>query len=109
MKLVRFGTFETNSSSTHSITMCSEDTYNKWKDGKVFYNACQRKFYPVDKVSFEGNKIDEETKWWVDVYNIPITYDMYFNLFGDSFETYENHYTSENGDKIVAFGYYGYT
>ena len=29
MKTIRIGTFETNSSSTHSITMCMESDYEK--------------------------------------------------------------------------------
>lgn len=30
-EVIRRGIFETNSSSVHSITMCSDDEYNKWK------------------------------------------------------------------------------
>lgn len=31
MQTLRRGVFETNSSSTHSITMCLESEYEKWK------------------------------------------------------------------------------
>lgn len=31
---IRRGVFETNSSSTHSLTMCSENEYDKWERGK---------------------------------------------------------------------------
>lgn len=27
------GVFETNSSSCHSLTMCTQSDYDKWKDG----------------------------------------------------------------------------
>ncbi len=39
MKTVRFSTFETNSSSTHAICMCSEEDYEKFKDMKLFWNC----------------------------------------------------------------------
>ena len=36
---VRRGVFETNSSSTHSITMCSNEEYEAWKAGKMVYDC----------------------------------------------------------------------
>lgn len=38
MKKIRFGVFETNSSSTHSICMCTAEEYEKFKKGEMFYN-----------------------------------------------------------------------
>jgi hypothetical protein len=35
MRVIRRGVFETNSSSTHSITMCSIEEYEKWESGEV--------------------------------------------------------------------------
>lgn len=32
----------------------------------------------------------------------------YGTLGGEEYETFERHYTTKSGDKIVAFGYYGY-
>lgn len=34
---IRKGLFETNSSSTHSLTMCSEEDYDKWENGELFF------------------------------------------------------------------------
>ena len=34
---VRQGMFETNSSSTHTLTICSKDDFDKWKHGEVFW------------------------------------------------------------------------
>lgn len=31
---IRRGVFETNSSSTHSLTMCSEEEFEQWKNGE---------------------------------------------------------------------------
>ena len=37
MRLIREGVFETNSSSTHSLTMCTGSIFNDWKEGKVLF------------------------------------------------------------------------
>lgn len=34
---VRRGVFETNSSSTHSLTMCMKSDYNRWNNGEGFF------------------------------------------------------------------------
>lgn len=34
---VRQGVFETNSSSTHTLTICSKDDFDKWEHGEVFW------------------------------------------------------------------------
>lgn len=34
---VRQGVFETNSSSTHTLTICSKDDFDKWGRGEVFW------------------------------------------------------------------------
>lgn len=38
MKVVRYGVFETNSSSTHSLTICSGEEYSKWENGELYWN-----------------------------------------------------------------------
>ena len=38
MLQIRKNVFETNSSSTHSITMCSQDEYDAWMKGDVLLN-----------------------------------------------------------------------
>lgn len=42
MKTVRLGVFETNSSSTHAICMCSDEDYQKFLDCELFmtYDRC---------------------------------------------------------------------
>lgn len=34
---IRHGVFETNSSSVHSLTMCSGKQMQDWKDGKIYH------------------------------------------------------------------------
>lgn len=45
MRLIRRGTFETNSSSTHSITMCSKSDFDRWKNGELYFLDDDGKFY----------------------------------------------------------------
>lgn len=35
---IRRGVYETNSSSTHSLTMCSEEEFEQWKNGELLFD-----------------------------------------------------------------------
>ena len=51
--IVRRGTFETNSSSVHSLVICSEETYNKWVADEVTYSMWQDKFSEACEITEE--------------------------------------------------------
>ena len=133
-KQVRRGVFETNSSSTHSLTMCSEDEFEAWKRGEVLFKRWEEKFvkptqlsdqdkrdaedeydYTKDSYWKDWNDLsdDEKEKWYAKYatnhnlkdYDVK-TYDEYMR--SGSLETFVQRYTSKSGDKIVAFGEYGY-
>lgn len=57
MKTIRRHVFETNSSSTHSITMCSKEDFDAWKNGLVIFNEYDSKFIPTKEAM---KKIKEE-------------------------------------------------
>lgn len=132
---VRRGVFETNSSSTHSLTMCSEEEFEAWKRGEILFQEYgSEKFVSAKKLSnndkkkaeedYEENKDDFQKDWKDlsenakqkyytkyakenDIIDEDVkTYEQYMNE-GD-LETFVQRYTSKNGDKIVAFGEYGY-
>lgn len=125
MKQVRFGVFETNSSSTHSLTICSAEDFEKWKDGELFMNSSywslsenkEKKFvtkeeaieiltnskYPPEKPLTELDE-DELMEYFSE--NEIYGYTQY--LERDYLETFEEKFTTKNGDKIVAFGKFGY-
>ena len=132
---IRRGVFETNSSSTHSLTMCSEEEFEAWKRGEVlfqewgsenFVSANKLSDYDKKKASddYDDNKDDFQKDWkdlsdevkqkyytkYAKEHDIidedAKTYEQYMNE-GD-LETFIQRYTSKNGDKIVAFGEYGY-
>lgn len=37
-KQIRYGVFETNSSSTHSMVVCSNEDLERWKSGELLYD-----------------------------------------------------------------------
>ena len=91
MRTVRRGVFETNSSSTHSLTIVSKEEYDKCENGELLFSRYDRNF--VENTA--ENREDEDYKtckdFWDDI-------DM---------ETFHTNKTI-NGVDVVAFGYYGY-
>lgn len=90
MRVIRRNVFETNSSSTHSISIVSKEDFEKWKNGELLYNNWGDNL--VEKT--EENADDE------DMY----TYDGFFD--DEYLEGYVERYTTKGGDEIVAFGKY---
>ena len=94
-KQIRRGVFETNSSSCHSLTMCTQSDYDRWKSGELIYDYWEDKLIPLD----DTNHYDDDRYY---------TYDR-FNEYGAlDDENFEDTFTTENGDTVVAFGYYGH-
>ena len=116
MKSIRIGVFETNSSSTHSLTICSKAEYEAWKNGDVLFSIVSKKFMTMDEVKAEWEKDTENSRKkgysyseTIEEYieeNRIVTADSYDDAVNQ--ETFERHYKTLSGDEIVAFGYYGY-
>ena len=145
---IRQGLFETNSSSTHTITIVDAEDFENWKKGEVWYNESDDKFLPVDESIEENIKtiendflrddeklpelfkekyrelknleeaieaaeddpeltIDYNNLRW-DYQSFYISHDFWRDVVTDEYEDYDESYTTKNGDKVVAFGYYGY-
>ncbi len=101
MKLqVRTGVFETNSSSTHSMAICTQTDFDAFKNGNKFVSVNSLKLY--DSVE-EGMKNEE----WEDKENFK-TYDEYDEYISEWYEQFEERFTTPSGDKMIAFGYHGY-
>lgn len=132
---IRQGVFETNSSSTHSLTMCSENDYNKWVRGELMFDTYNDKLVEMKIEISEYDKIEarnyyesvkskywkswnqlseEEVNDWYDKYMDEhhsidrYRYNTYDEFFDGYLEEFEERYTTENGEVIVAFGKYGY-
>ncbi|MGN0967028.1 MAG: DUF3835 domain-containing protein [Candidatus Coprovivens sp.] len=126
MKTIRQGCFETNSSSTHSITLCMENEFEKWKNGELYWNRWDEKLVPKEEVEKEFAKMREEfiakhpsfdanDEEWQEELEEYINEDgkTYYSYedFNDydymEYETYEDSLKTPNGETVVAFGYYG--
>ena len=89
-KNTRFNVFETNSSSVHSLCICTEEEFDAWKKSEIYYDYWNDKF-----TKNSVNKWNEDNQ-------------TYEGFFEESWlETYEEHFTTPSGDKMVAFGRYG--
>ena len=59
---IRRGVFETNSSSTHSLTICTEEEFNKWKNGELLFDKWHAEL--VKKVNLtKEQKADAEEEY----------------------------------------------
>ena len=140
---IRRSVFETNSSSVHSITMCTEKQYYDWVEGLLRFDERNEQFVPVIPEEPDPPNFKEQAKqqyidcckdeefmmpWdmlsekqknnWYNRYRgyikgsednqrVGITY-VDWKHDNCDLETYLEKYTTPNGEKIVAFGAYGY-
>ena len=121
MKVIRLGVFETNSSSTHTMVIMSEEEYDKWENGEILRYRWEDKFITKE----ENDEIIERlTEEYAKENNIPIEdvdvdelkydcddeiaytldeFDDRINLESDIEE-----YTTKSGEKIIIKCWYGY-
>ena len=92
-KQIRRGVFETNSSSTHSITMCMKSDYTKWVDGELYWDRWGEKLVPKEIV----DKADYEDQYY--------SYERFCEDI--EYEEFYDELITPNGDTVVSFGYYG--
>ena len=100
-EVTRRGMFETNSSSVHSITMCSDDEYTKWKNGEAYFDR-------YTKQIVESTEEIEKERENDGRYSEYLTYDEFHDWDYIEYETFSDIYTTPNGETVVAFGYYGH-
>lgn len=109
---VRRGVFETNSSSVHSLTMCSDDDYNKWQNGELLYNRWDDKLILLEEALKEGGyentkNIDNDTlseefkRQFLD-------FERFNSWHYMEYETFDKTYTTPGGEIVHSFGYYGH-
>lgn len=108
MRLIRSNIFETNSSSTHSITLCTADDIIKWKSGELFYIRDDEEFIKKEDLHdyyaklvlledceyLEGNKYKYNNKEYSNTKDLvsdnisSVTDDMIENWKEDCFDSY---------------------
>lgn len=119
---VRRNVFETNSSSVHSITMCSRETYSKWVKGELYKDYWEEIFKTREEIIeelktekiFGTDKLVYGDVDWDDIDEVNriialedwVTKDQYDNNM--KYETFYDTYTTSGGEEVVAFGYFGH-
>lgn len=118
---IRRGVYETNSSSVHSITMCTGEEYSKWENNEILYWEEEDKFGTREEIIeelkvrrwYSGKLRYPDTNWEDEDEVNDIFSDeqikTYEEFFDDEwYETYFDTYITPNGEKVIAFGYYGH-
>jgi hypothetical protein len=97
---IRVGVFETNSSSTHSLCIVSQEEYNKWERGELVFDRDRYELVTLDEMKSHQN----------DEYFDEDNYQTESAYFDDcDLEGFTERYTTKSGDDIVVFGKYGYS
>lgn len=96
---IRRGVFETNSSSVHSLTMCMESDFNKWVAGELVWSRWGDELVPItDEIK---KSMEEDTREY-------LTYEQFNDYDYIYYETFEDSYTTPNGETVKSFGYHGH-
>ena len=122
MKTIRANTFETNSSSTHSMIILTEEEYNKLESGELYLNDDEvitkeeaknifLKDMNKDKYEYDDNlSFEENIKNYLD------EFEYYSGEYPQSLENWKeedelesdtNIYISPSGDKLRIICKYG--
>ena len=111
---IRQGMFETNSSSTHSLIISTEDEFKKWVDGKVYLDRDSGIFVNEEQIiewAKQCRWVDTDGKDNEAILEEVLNDEYRFYAYGDygcDYEYFDQHFTSPSGDEMVAFGYFGY-
>lgn len=120
-KQIRHSVFETNSSSTHSLTMMMKDDYVRWGEENLYMYTGYGWGWDFDKpvngtlyTKEEAIKFVKSSRYYDKNYDIDEEYlrEMSFISSDDEgseyLDTFYEEFTTPSGETIVAFGEYGY-
>ena len=93
---VRNMVFETNSSSTHTLTICNEVDYIKWKNGELVLDMDEEGLFEIGDI---GDQDKEEYM----VQNNLYTYERYMERAKES-SPWQGDIVTPKGDKVIIFG-----
>lgn len=93
---IRSKVFETNSSSVHSLTVCTQSEMQRWKNGEIVYDWYREKLVPATAFTAENPERFWDTQAFSDYVD------------RHCFEDFEEECEMSNGETIVVFGYHGY-
>ena len=93
-KQIRRSVFETNSSSTHVLTIATKKQFEAWKKNELYLDGWNNKFIVVNK---------ETQQQHIEDYDYIETYEEYWS---GNYENFKQSFRTPSGDDMVAFGYY---
>lgn len=117
---IRRGVFETNSSSTHSLTMMMKSDYERWHNEKLYlyeggwgweYNKpIKNNLYTRDEaVEFaKSHRYYKDKKRIDDEILRGMGFISCYDKYNEYLESFYKEFTTPTGEVIVAFGEYGY-
>lgn len=113
MRTIRNGVFETNSSSTHSITIMNKEDYDRWQNENLYYNFDKEVFNTHDEIiqkylnEYDLTEMDDEDSFdeWLRDWEIS-TSNKY--LKDTSLKVDVTKHTTKSGDEIVIICKHGY-
>lgn len=122
MLQIRRSIFETNSSSVHSLTMVMKEDYDRWVPMNLFYNGYYNDLPDFLTREEVENYIREDSPeclnpesdaYWERHYDtfgeFAAGWEFYdIDNYGVGYETFSDTFTTPSGEKVVAFGYYGF-
>ena len=107
-RTIRAGVLETNSSSTHSLTITDMEVYDKWKNGELFYSPLNRKFYtreeaiarldPADVAAADDDEYELEEALKEEYI---FTFDGY-ERYVEDYEKLSAEHTTPSGDEVFS-------
>lgn len=115
---VRRNTFETNSSSTHSISVCTEDEWSKFLSGQIWFSKESGELITKEEIKYTeaykdwcyNNDIPEEeveSVVTIEAYIDDCVGDWYGDLqTDDTMEFPVEHVYDASGNPIVVYSYY---
>lgn len=128
MLQIRYNIFETNSSSTHAMIMCSDEDYKKLISGeymisgyeypnreynsfvarKEVYDWFWNEYYPQNRDYLESDYGIIDSSYDIETIlaeeGIAYTFE---NFGGERYEQFDDEFTTPHGEIVHAFGYYG--
>ena len=129
MKTIRYGTFETNSSSTHSLLIVSDEEQRLLENEELYITSTydydliskdeyveamtkeMRDFeYYDEELSFEENliKFKDSDAYGDNQWELPMTLAELIDYKTESLAHDTQFYTSKSGDRITIHAFYGY-
>lgn len=114
---IRRGVFETNSSSTHSITICTKEEYKSFVNNELYIDDYSGELITQEELEgmFEKYNKEYEEKYGKILYHSLedfkkdegiYTYEEWCS--DEDLEKYHEEYTTPKGEEIVVFGKYGF-